>query len=308
MVRSKTNKLQRITLELAAWFYAVLQVLISITFGLIFQESRDLISHLYSNYLKKPHRSFYKQFLITIIYLPKIFIWDRFIASSRKGGVAVRMVYKHLRRTLPLEHEIAEISIDQVIEIPSEGYTMADLNFTGGNTTTIELAYLANIVKSFKPDTCLEIGTFNGRSTLHIALNTLAESKIYTIDLPNEQREPAYQNIDLLFNQKKYTCLKNKIEVLHGDSKNYDFGFLENSVDFVFVDGNHSMEYAINDSQIALSVLRPGGVILWHDYIVWDGVTEALDLLSKNEPQLKLVNLKGTSLVLSTPLAGSMTN
>ena len=33
-----------------------------------------------------------------------------------------------------------------------------------------------------------------------------------------------------------------------------------------FIDGDHSSEYALNDTRKALSVLRPGGTILWHDY------------------------------------------
>ena len=37
-------------------------------------------------------------------------------------------------------------------------------------------------------------------------------------------------------------------------------------VDFVFVDGDHSYDGVLQDSRLALDLVRPGGVIAWHDY------------------------------------------
>lgn len=298
MNKSKTNKFQNILLELIAWLYAFLQVLLCMTFGIIFKENRQLISDLYTSYLEKPADNFWKEYLIVAIYLPKIFIWDRFLAKTRRGGLAVRMIYKHFTRSLPLAHELTSLPIEQVIDIPSDGYMMAETRYDGGNTTVLELVYLASIVKATKPKTCLEIGTFNGRTTLHIALNA-PDAKIYTLDLPNEKREESFKNIELLFDNKKYSYLRNRIEPLYGDSKTFNSSFLKESVDFVFVDGAHSEDYLLNDSEIALSVIKPGGVIVWHDYTGWDGVTRGLDLFAKKNHHLNIVHLKGTSLAFT---------
>lgn len=233
------------------------------------------------------------------IFLPKIFIWDRFLTRIRRGGLAVRMIYKHFGRSLPLEHELTTCELEDIIDTPPDGYRLADVSFQGGNTDAVELAYLANIVTVVKPKVCLEIGTFNGRSTLHIALNAPQDAKIYTLDLPNEDREEPYQNIKLLFDKEQYSYLRDRIETLYGDSKTYDFDFLEGSIDFVFIDACHSEDYTLNDSKIALRLLKPRGVIVWHDYIVWDGVTKSLDSFAKMNPTLNMVHIKGTSLVVS---------
>jgi hypothetical protein len=53
----------------------------------------------------------------------------------------------------------------------------------------------------------------------------------------------------------------------------------------VFIDGSHSYDYVINDSRRALELLRDGrGLIIWHDYGVWPGVTRALNDLRRDDP------------------------
>ena len=46
-----------------------------------------------------------------------------------------------------------------------------------------------------------------------------------------------------------------------------------------------------------MRLIRPGGIVLWHYYGVWPGVTQALEELEA-APRLGLVNIRGTSLVL----------
>ena len=46
----------------------------------------------------------------------------------------------------------------------------------------------------------------------------------------------------------------------------FDYSPYHGRVDFVFIDGNHSIRYVASDTEQALKMLAPGGVILWHDY------------------------------------------
>ena len=65
----------------------------------------------------------------------------------------------------------------------SESVILENLNMTLGNVSIEEEYYLANIVKIIQPSTIFEFGTFNGRTTLQLALNA-TDAKIYTLDLP----------------------------------------------------------------------------------------------------------------------------
>jgi len=45
-----------------------------------------------------------------------------------------------------------------------------------------------------------------------------------------------------------------------------------------------------------MRLVRPGGIVLWHDYGVWPGVTRALDELEAAR-RFGLANVRGSSLV-----------
>jgi hypothetical protein len=55
----------------------------------------------------------------------------------------------------------------------------------------------------------------------------------------------------------------------------------------------------VNDSKLALKLLKNGkGIILWHDYDGWEGVTSALNELYEHHPAfVSIRHIEGTSLV-----------
>jgi predicted O-methyltransferase YrrM len=189
------------------------------------------------------------------------------------------------------------------------GSPVLDLQFEdfacrGGNVAFTELAMLAAIVKTAQPHTLFEFGTYDGNTTLQLALNGPDDAIVYTIDLPPDNLSPRLRLDpgDRIFMGRatvgqrfKGIAAERKIHQVLSDSAAYDYSFLEGKVDFVFVDGAHSYEYLKNDTQHALTMLAPKGLIVWHDYLVWNDVTDFLNRLSKSLP---LIHLKGTSLVL----------
>jgi len=66
-----------------------------------------------------------------------------------------------------------------------------------------------------------------------------------------------------------------RIEQLFGDSTTFDFSAFENSIDLFFVDGFHTYANAIVDTRAAWRCLKPGGLIVWHDY-PWPDVQRAV--------------------------------
>lgn len=70
-----------------------------------------------------------------------------------------------------------------------------------------------------------------------------------------------------------------KIIQLYGDSARFDFRDFYDLLDFVFVDGAHSYEYAKFDSETAFKLIDSRGFILWHDYGSWPRVITALEEL-----------------------------
>ena len=87
-----------------------------------------------------------------------------------------------------------------------------------------------------------------------------------------------------------------RVVQLRGDSATFDWSPHHGRAGLVFVDGSHAYDYARKDSETAMRLVKPGGIVLWHDYGVWPGVTQALEELEAAR-RLGLVNIRGSSLV-----------
>lgn len=206
------------------------------------------------------------------------------------------------------EYHLPIIELSDIVG-PDCRIQLAELATKNGNISLEELSSIAAIVRHFTPKTIFEIGTFDGRTTLNMALNSPAETKIFTLDLPREEIDTTALHIttgDRVFVNKSRSGARfagteyaAKITQIYGDSARFDFSPYFGKIDLVFVDGSHAYDYVRNDTQIALKLLREGhGVILWHDYSAWVGVTRALNELSHDSGVLSgMQNVKGTTLV-----------
>ena len=179
-----------------------------------------------------------------------------------------------------------------------------------GNVRLSELGILSALAADSRDGTNLfEIGTFDGRTTLNLALNSPPHCAIYTLDLPRdlETRFPLAEGerhmVDKLEpgaryekRRQAYPAAIGKIHQLLGDSATFDYSPFKNSCSLVFVDGSHQYDYVMSDSRAAMDMAMVGGVVVWHDYGVWEDVTNALDVLEQ-QVGYGLRNISGTSLV-----------
>ena len=164
----------------------------------------------------------------------------------------------------------------------------------GGNVSLLELAVIGSLIHRGNPARLMEIGTLDGRTTLNMAANSAPHAAIFTLDLPD---------------QPSGTCLIGhplaaKITQISGDSTKFDWSPYNGTLDFVFVDADHTYPFVLSDSRQALKLLRDGrGTIMWHDYATWDweGTTRALnDLYVEGQAFSRLRHIAGTSLVYLT--------
>ena len=179
-----------------------------------------------------------------------------------------------------------------------------------GNVRISELGILAGLAADCGNGTNLfEIGTFDGRTTLNFALNSPARCTIYTLDLP-----PDFETMFSLAEGERhmvdkpkpgsryeryrgtYPAAVGKIHQLLGDSAAFDYSPFKDSCSLVFVDGSHHYDYVMSDSKAAMDMANVGGVVVWHDYGIWEDVTRALATLEQRGVY-GLRCIRGTSLV-----------
>jgi hypothetical protein len=210
--------------------------------------------------------------------------------------------YKHVNLLLP------RIALADAVH-DGDQVQLLDLASDFGGVGSLELIVIAKFIRQLKPRQVLEIGTHRGRTTLNIAANCEESTTIYTLDLPPEmmlatrlcvdKEDRKYINKQISGEKFIGTIYAERIIQLYGDSASFDFSPYYNSIDFIFIDGSHSYDYVMNDSRLALKLLRNGhGLIIWHDYDAWDGVTQALNELFTQDDEFKgLRNIEGTSFV-----------
>jgi predicted O-methyltransferase YrrM len=133
---------------------------------------------------------------------------------------------------------------------------------------------LATLVNYYKPKNILEIGTQFGGGT--IILYLYSGGHVWTIDIPREffpdlSSEIADQNDSMKFVEigrefVKHPELLEYITQIYGDSQTFNFSQIDlPMMDFVFIDGNHTTETVLKDTQQALRWLKKGGILFWHD-------------------------------------------
>ena len=169
-------------------------------------------------------------------------------------------------------------------------------------TRSAESQVLAALVQAFDPQSIFEFGTYNGFTTLHLAENSMEDAIVYTLDLPKDfDLSKASQRFSYSYDDKQVVRLsmnhiedrlykgqsqERKIKELFGDSYFFDFTAYHGKIDLIFIDGNHSYQFVKSDTENALKMLSPKGVIVWHDYdyIVHKDVFKYLNELSKELP------------------------
>lgn len=180
-----------------------------------------------------------------------------------------------------------------------------------GNVSERELITICRLLRSIQPAKLFEIGTFDGRTTLNMAVNAAPGAVVHTLDLPRSEISAAASRIhahEIVYADKpqsgqrfRGTDAEQSIVQLYGDSGTFDFTAFYGAIDFVFIDASHTFEYVVNDSLHALRMLKPagGGTIVWHDYGRWDGVTAALNQLRRKRKEFEsLVSVQGTTLAV----------
>jgi len=149
-------------------------------------------------------------------------------------------------------------------------------DFTGGVNPGDRRA-IFYLMRYFKPNSVLEIGTHIGASTVNIAsalsqnqLEDNTHSSLKTLDIRDvnsisEKPWLEYGTKESPIEMIKSLKYENFVEFIVDTSFNY-FKTSDEKFDLIFLDGDHSGKTVYKEIPSALKKLNKGGVILLHDY------------------------------------------
>ena len=232
----------------------------------------------------------------------------RTVGSLHRPRNAVALV-RGLAR-YPLEHEAAHAHLaipaatfaELFPEFVTANLTVsrADVDRHSWNVRLHEAIYLGQMVAALGARQIFEIGTFDGGTTRTLAEQSPADAVVHTIDLP-ESAFDATQTPNgftgaRVGEKHRASPAAGKVRQIRADASSFDFEPFAAAMDFVFVDAAHDYPHGVADSRTALRLVRPGGVVVWHDFEpYWSGLVHAICEATAGRPLRKL---SGTSMAV----------
>lgn len=185
---------------------------------------------------------------------------------------------------------------------------------------------LSQIYRQFNPKRHLEFGTWEGFGVNLVCDNS--EACVTTINLSEGEERRSESGVEKVYTSSNYPYLREKfvgVKPTTISDSGKSIGWLykhrgyadrvklilrasteivredfENSFDSIFIDGGHTKEVVQYDTNLALSVLNQGGIIIWHDFTlnldeisssksthgVLEGITASLDAIKREDIDL----------------------
>ena len=194
--------------------------------------------------------------------------------------------------TVPVEALHQALGVKVPITVPEKwrGVPLADWKMDADDVI------LRQVFRQFKPDRHLEFGTLLGDGVLRVVEE--CNATVWTINLLEGETKPsgqwAYGTVEddvsrgASWRQQVHDAGKvwvrndafgmigrkylqagwgRRVCQIYADSRDWDTtvypcGFF----DTCLIDGGHTAEIVANDSAIAIRLVRPGGLVLWHDF------------------------------------------
>src|SRR5207248_3023638 len=134
--------------------------------------------------------------------------------------------------------------------------------------------------------------------------------RITTLDLPdNTEFETIHQGSPVGITDANLFAVSERASLIHGEAKSritqirMDSAYLnvadyEGQFDLIYIDASHSYSAVKADSEKALKMLSPEGVIIWDDYN-YPGIWRYLNELARMRPDLKLRYIEKWNKVLA---------
>lgn len=137
------------------------------------------------------------------------------------------------------------------------------INPESGHPNHAEMLYVVAVARHRGARRIFEFGTFMGRTTFHLAA-ALPDAHVWTLDLPRERNPWAFApHVGSYFGD---TPERARITSVREDAFSFEPGTLAGTMDFVWIDADHSYDGVKNDTEKAFRLLAPGGAVLWHDF------------------------------------------
>jgi predicted O-methyltransferase YrrM len=179
-------------------------------------------------------------------------------------GIRARQQEYFRKKTISIYNIEQLKTIDLLDLFPNLNESIETYSFLAGTSLVSDLILLKSLARSFDNCAYLEIGSWRGESLVNICdvtkdctSLTLSKAEMKALNLSEE-----FINVHGYFSDSIETITK-----IEHNSRTYDFNQLNKTFDLIFVDGDHSYEGVLSDSQKIFPLRKnERSIIVWHDY------------------------------------------
>ena len=155
--------------------------------------------------------------------------------------------------------------------IPQSSVGVSSINWHGLPHRYIndgEMEVLVALARSVNAETAIEIGCNEGRTSRLLLENVRTLGKLVGIDvMPGYEFAKPVQRNEVPPRPGIYALGHPGFELIIRKFGSFDVRPDElPAADFIFIDGDHGREAVTHDTALAKVLIRPGGIIAWHDY------------------------------------------
>jgi predicted O-methyltransferase YrrM len=131
-----------------------------------------------------------------------------------------------------------------------------------------EMEILIALARWVQPRRMLEIGVRNGRTAKLMLHHVPTLQTYYGVDVPpSYQPQLAHQRHEMTDTIGKLALDDPRFELIVRESGSFDLSKDDLlPCDMIYIDGDHGDRAVRHDSLLAVDVVRPPGLIVWHDY------------------------------------------
>ncbi len=184
--------------------------------------------------------------------------------EAREQKALKRLVADEQFRVQRKRCRLRELPLAAILPgVENAAISLAAVNVETGHPNHAEMLWVIAAAQHRRARRVFEFGTFMGRTTRHLAA-AMPDAHIWTLDLPRDENPWSFaDHVGAMF---AGTSDAERITSVRTNSATFDTSPLRGSMDFVWVDADHSYDGVRNDTEKAFELLAPGGAIMWHDF------------------------------------------